>query len=185
MRTHLAIFFADRGDVAVLKTHVINSPNLMGWVYWRFTAINLENRGNGHTWRVPANLIAIFADRRNRRTKSPISGMSDIGDLIRRHSPSVPVPAIFYVYCCESPVKPTHQVGRFYHMSFQNCHIATIGEKNRQVCPHAIFAGDQIRRDRRIKSPGVSLALKQRRRQQQRRKTIGLMSKNNRSARAL
>ena len=39
------------------------------------------------------------------------------------------VPAIFYVYCCESPVKPTHQVGRFYHISFQNCHIAAIGEK--------------------------------------------------------
>ena len=47
----------------------------------------------------------------------------------------MPVLAIFYVYCCESPVKLTHQVGRFYHMSFQNCHIAAIGEKNRQVCP--------------------------------------------------
>ena len=48
-------------------------------------------------------------------------------------------------------------------MSFQNCHIAAIGEKNRQVCPHqspAKIAGDQIRRDRRIKSPGVSLALR-------------------------
>ena len=38
--------------------------------------------------------------------------------------------------------------------------------KIRQVCPHqsvakslAIFAGDQIRRDQRIKSPGVSLTL--------------------------
>ena len=32
--------------------------------------------------------------------KSPLSGMSDIGNLldIRRHSPSVPVPAIFLVY---------------------------------------------------------------------------------------
>ena len=38
-----------------------------------------------------------------------------------------------------------------------------IGEKNRQVCPQQncsrFFAGDQIRRDRRIKSPGVSWAL--------------------------
>ena len=25
---------------------------------------------------------------------------------------------------------------QFYLMSFQNCHIAAIGEKNRQVCPH-------------------------------------------------
>ena len=47
-----------RGDVAVLKTHVIKSPNLMGWLYWRFAAINVENRGNGHTWRMLANLIA-------------------------------------------------------------------------------------------------------------------------------
>ena len=63
----------------------------------------------------------------------------------RLNSPSVPVPTIFYVYCCESPVTPTHQVGRFYHMSFQNCHIAAIGQKNRQVCPHqsvAKIAGD-------------------------------------------
>jgi len=37
----------------------------------------------------------------------------------------------------------------------------TIGEKNRQVCLQqkllAIFAGDQIRRDGRIKSPSVGL----------------------------
>ena len=37
-------------------------------------------------------------------------------------------------------------------------HIAAIGVKNRQVCPHQ-SVGDQIRHDRRIKSPGVSLAL--------------------------
>ena len=29
---------------------------------------------------VPGTAIAIFADRRNRRIKSPISGMLDIGD---------------------------------------------------------------------------------------------------------
>ena len=61
MRTYLAIFFADRHDVAVLKTHVIKSPDLMGWLYWRYAAMAIEvieNRGNGHTWRMPANLIA-------------------------------------------------------------------------------------------------------------------------------
>ena len=64
----------------------------------------------------------------------------------------------------QSPVKSTHQIGRFYHMNFQtDCHIAAIGEKNRQVCPHQSVAkiasaGDQIRRDRRIKSPCVSPA---------------------------
>ena len=50
--------FADRGDVAVLKTHMMKSPNLMGWLYWRFAVINVENRGNGHTSRMPANSIA-------------------------------------------------------------------------------------------------------------------------------
>ena len=33
---------------------------------------------------------------------------------------SVPVPAIFYTHCCESLLKSTNQVGRFYHMTFQN-----------------------------------------------------------------
>ena len=46
MGTHLAIFFADRGDVAVSKSHVIKSPNQMGWLYWRFAAMTVENRGN-------------------------------------------------------------------------------------------------------------------------------------------
>ena len=25
----------------------------MGWLYLRFAAINVENRGNGHTWQAP------------------------------------------------------------------------------------------------------------------------------------
>ena len=47
-------------------------------------------------------------------------------------------------------------------MSFQNCHIAAIGEKIAKclrINRWRNFAGDQIRRDWRIKSPGVSLAL--------------------------
>ena len=68
------------------------------------------------------------------------------------------VPAIFYVYCCESPVKPTHQVGQFYHMSFQNYNIAAIGEKNRQVCPHQSVA--QIARDFRWRSNSPRSAYK-------------------------
>ena len=93
MRTHLAIFFADRGDVAVLKTYVIKSSNLMGWLYWRLAAINVENRGNEFnrrylTCQISAILnadrgdrrksqslhrahLAIFADRGDRRIKSP------------------------------------------------------------------------------------------------------------------
>ena len=42
---------------------------------------------------VPGAAIGIFkVDRHDRRIKSLISGMSDIGDLIRRLSPSVPFP---------------------------------------------------------------------------------------------
>ena len=40
----------------------------MGWLHWRFAAINVENRGNGNTWRII----------------SPISDIPDIGDFIRR-----------------------------------------------------------------------------------------------------
>jgi len=32
----------------------------------------------------------------------------------------VPIPAIFYARRRESQVKPTNQVGPFYHMTFQN-----------------------------------------------------------------
>ena len=46
--------------------------------------------------------------------------MSDIGDWIRGHSPSLPVPAIFFPFHRELPVKLTNQVGRYYHMTFQN-----------------------------------------------------------------
>ena len=70
-------FFADRGDVAVLKTHVTKSPNLMGWLHWRFTAINIENRGNGHTWRIPANLIADIWHARYRRFYTPIAAIGE------------------------------------------------------------------------------------------------------------
>ena len=72
-----------------------------------------------------------------------------------------PLPEIFYDHYCESPVMSTHQLGRFYHMNFQNCHIVAIGDKNRKVCQHQSVAkiGDQVRRDRRINSPGALPAL--------------------------
>ena len=125
---------------------------------------------------MPGGAIAIFVDRRDRRIKSPISGMSDIGDLIRRHSPSVPVPAIFYAHRCLSPPKSTNQVGRFYHMTFQNgghdrgkwpgrslgmklkCQIAAIGVKNRPVCPHQLMA--KFARDFRWRSNSLRSAYK-------------------------
>ena len=86
------------------------------------------------------------------------------------------VPAILYAHSCESPTtfKSANQFRRFYYcnMTFPNeeherakwpgCslkEIATIGIENRLVCPYQAttkfacnLAGDQIRRDRRIKS---------------------------------
>ena len=70
-------FFADRGDMAVLKTRMIKPPNLMGWLYWRFTAINVENRGNGHTWRMSANLIADIWHARYRRFYTPVAAIGE------------------------------------------------------------------------------------------------------------
>ena len=80
----------------------------------------------------------------------------------------MPVPAIFYAHRCESPPRSTNQVGRFYHMTFQNgghdrgkwpgrslgmklkCQIATVGVKNRPVCPHQSMA--KLARDFRWRS---------------------------------
>ena len=72
----------------------------------------------------PATHLAIFADRRDRRKLPGVPGaaiaiFAGRRDRriykIRRHSPSVPVPAMFYAHQCESPVKSINQVGRFYH----------------------------------------------------------------------
>ena len=88
--------------------------------------------------------------RRSPRSAYKIADMWHV-KYWRLDSPSVPVPAIFYAHRCESPAKSTNQVGRLYHMTFQNtprwspgtslkCHIVVIGEKNRQVCPHQSVA---------------------------------------------
>ena len=119
--------------------------------------------------------MAIFADRRDRRIKSPISGMSDIGDFKFAGIRQVcPLPRFFYAHRCESPLKSTNQVGRFYHMTFQNgghergkwpgrslgmklkCQIAAIGVKNRPVCPHQSMA--KFARDFRWRSNSLRLA---------------------------
>ena len=117
------------------------------------------------------SVIAIFADRRDqliikshvrcRRLNSPI--FTKCARDFLRSSPRI-------------ALKSTNQVWRFHHITFQNaprwspgtrleCHIAAIGEKiarcvhiNRWRKSLAIFVGDQIRRDGRIKSPGVSPA---------------------------
>ena len=45
---------------------------------------------------VPCTATPIFADRRYQPIRAPTSGMSGIGDKLRRRSPNVPLPAILY-----------------------------------------------------------------------------------------
>ena len=95
----------------------------------------------------PATHLAIlYADRRDRRKSPGVPGAAIACRHVGYRRLNLPAFAKFtrsrdfYVYYCKSPVKPAHSVGRFYHMSFQNCHTAAIGEKNRQVCPHQSVA---------------------------------------------
>ena len=62
---------------SILKNHVIKSPNLIGWFYWRFAAMSVKNRGNGHTRRLPANLIADIWHVRYRRFYTPIAAIGE------------------------------------------------------------------------------------------------------------
>lgn len=65
----------------------------------------------------PGAAITNFANRRDRRLKSPVSGILYIGDYIRRGLRlSVPVSRDFP---CESPVTCKNEVGHLYHMTFQ------------------------------------------------------------------
>ena len=97
---------------------------------------------------MPGAAIMIFADCLNRRIKSLVSDISDMGDLIRQHSPSVPIPAILYAHCCKSP----DRLGDFYHMTFQS--------SGQQRC---LEPGNKIevanRRDWRSKSPSVPASI--------------------------
>ena len=71
------------------------------------------------------------------------------------------VPAIFYVSCCESPVKPTHPVWRFYHTSFQNCHIASLGEKKSPGVSASIATENRKRFSLAIKFAAVGVQNRQ------------------------
>ena len=94
MRTHLTIFFADRGDVVVLKTYVIKSSNLMGWLYWRLAAINVENRGNEFNHRYLT--CSDFKRRSWRSAKIAIAAPGTPGDFIRR---SRRIWSSFFAWC--------------------------------------------------------------------------------------
>ena len=87
MRTHLA-FFPRSNDAAlqprsrapsrgVLKKPCDKSPNLIGWLYWRFAARSAENRRNGQTRRMPANLIANSWHTRYRQFYTPIAAIDE------------------------------------------------------------------------------------------------------------
>ena len=125
MRIRLAIFFADRGDVAVLKTHVIKSSNLMSWLYWRFAAINVENRGNEFNRRYLTCQISaiLYADRGDRRIKSPSVSLALSGrltwDFIRRSPRSAKI-----ARCAQWRVLKV-----MYLFFFPNCYISLAFEK--------------------------------------------------------
>ena len=81
----------------------------------------------------------------------------------------MPVPAIFYPHRRESPVKSTNQVGRFYHMIFQNGgwqrHLEPANKvevphrrdwrKNRQVCLHPVGGENRVRFSMAIKFAAI------------------------------
>ena len=90
-------------------------------------------------------VIAIFADRHDRCIKSPICDMPDN----HRHSPSVPVPVIFYANRCKSPI---NQDRLFLILLFKMVDRSNKMEPgNKLEVPHC--------RDQRKKSPGVSTGI--------------------------
>ena len=62
---------------AILKSHVVISTNLIGYFYWQLSMERGENRGNGQTWRMPANLIADIGHARYRRFYTPIAAIDE------------------------------------------------------------------------------------------------------------
>ena len=121
----------------------------MNFVYreaqWSRETLRFEGNKLHSVFKPATHLAILYADRRDQRKSPGVPGaaiaiFADRRDQIRRHAPSVPVPAIFYVHRCELAVKSINQVGRFYHMTMLKCHIAVIGEKNRQLCQHQSVA---------------------------------------------
>ena len=121
---------------------------------------------------MPGGAIAIFSDHRDRRIKSRYR---------RLNSAAFAKCARSRAHRCESPPKSTNQVGRCYHMTFQNgghdrgkwpgrslgmrlkCQIAAIVKnqsivKNRPVCPHQLMA--KFARDFRWRSNSLRSAYK-------------------------
>ena len=79
--------------------------------------------------------IGIFANPRDRGIKSPISGMSDIGDLIRRHSLNMAAAnnffaslSLFWLFILVRAIFKRHPME-----PGMKRHIVAIGKK--KVCP--------------------------------------------------
>ena len=108
----------------------------------------------------PATHLAIlYADRRDRRKSPGVPGAA-IAIFADRRYLACQISAIKFAKCARSrdflrlllriaskanPSGWAFLHWRFFynfifHVSFQNCHIAAIGEKNRQVCPHQSVA---------------------------------------------
>ena len=65
---------------------VIKSANLISWLYWWFAGMSVENRGNGQTWRMPANLIADIWHARYWRFYTPIAGTGENRNCCTGHT---------------------------------------------------------------------------------------------------
>ena len=106
---------------------------------------------------VPGAAMAIFADRRDRRLKSPISGMSDIGI---RHV--CPFPLLFRFAAAKVKqsgwvILPHDDLVVVWKMKLK-CQITAIGVKNRLACPHQSMA--KFARDFRWRSNSLRSAYK-------------------------
>ena len=72
-------------DLQILRASMASKISIVNLQFWLKPATHLAtlyaDRGDRRkSPGVPGAAIAIFADRRDRRIKSPISGMSDMGD---------------------------------------------------------------------------------------------------------
>ena len=105
-------------------------------------------------------MAILYADRRDRRIKSPISGMSN--NYRQLNSPafakcarSRDFPRLLLRIASEANPRGwailSHEFSKLSHRRDQRKKIARCVHINRRRKSLAIFAGDQIRRDRRIK----------------------------------
>ena len=137
--------------------HVIKSPNLIDWLYWQFVAMSGENRGNWHTWLMPANLIADIWHARYRRfirqsrrsAKIAIAASGTPGDFRRSWR------SAYKIARCVAGFKPATHLAILYAANL----IASENRKGLMRTHLAIFFSDRgdvaVLKPYVIKSPNL------------------------------